>query len=106
MLRTLRRRLITSNVIFPNVAKYRACIMNLQRKIASSSIFPEQAFRWVQYVDETKFMEQLENSGDFATLDFKIASSLTESISGEFLRKVNVIEDKVASTGKCLKEGR
>ena len=44
----------------------------------------------------------LEDSGDFESLEAKIASGLSEILHGKFQRRINVLEEREASQGKML----
>ena len=91
---------------FPTAPKFRTWRRNFYRKVASSSGYPKVAFHWINEVVDAKTMADLEESGQFETLDAKIANGLGEIISGEFQRKVHVLEEKENITKKRMLGGR
>ena len=62
--------------------------------MASCSSKPNKAFIWISQIEKAKSIAKLENDGDFETLSIKVAAGLGEICHGEFLRKVNILEEK------------
>ena len=48
-------------------------------------------------------LEDLNDSGRFATLDSKVSASLGRNLNGDLGRKINLLEEKAALAGKMLK---
>ena len=73
-----------------------------KRQVANSSAFPMEAYQWISEVETATCIEDLANLGRFETLDAKIASGLTSICHGEFLRRINVLEEQLDSKRQML----
>ena len=87
---------------FPTGPKFRAWWLAFRKKVASSSGQPLKAFEWINQVDSATSIEELEDDHEFETLSAKITSALTDICHGEFLRKMNVLEEELAKKNKML----
>ena len=88
---------------FPTSVRFRTWKMNFKKKIASISGNPDEAFLWINEIEEADTMDELAESGLFPLLDSKIASGLSEILNGEFQRQVQVLDEKAAIKGRMLK---
>ena len=72
--------------------------------IANASMYPTRAFDWYKEIDRAISIEDLEDSGEFETLDMKIADAFARAISGEFARQISILETELMEKhGKFLK---
>lgn len=90
----------------PTVPKFRSWKAHLRKAIAGASGRPNDAFIWICEIDEAATMEELGNSGDFETLDAKLADAFGRILHGELGRQIQIMEDKVAKTTKQMLKGR
>ena len=60
----------------------------------SSSVYPERALQWILEQDEATSVDQLADNGIFGTLSAKISAALTLCFTGEFARRMGVIEEQ------------
>ena len=57
-------------------------------KVCKASGRPDEAFTWIREVEQSrKTFDQLADSGDFVTLDAKIASGLTDLLRNDDLKR-------------------
>ena len=82
----------------PSVAKFRTWKTHLRKEVAGASGRPQKAFAWICEVDKAESIEDLVDSGDFETLDAKLAADLGKILHGELGRQINVLEERVAAT--------
>ena len=89
---------------FPNAAKLRSWKLLFQKKVSASSGRPKLALKWISQIDLATCMEDLEESEGsiWETLDAKIAAGLSEILHGEFQRKINILEERLAMEGRLL----
>ena len=90
----------------PTVPKFRSWKAHLRKAVAGASGRPNDAFIWICEIDEAATMEELGNSGDFETLDAKLADAFGRILHGELGRQIQIMEDKVAKTQKQMLKGR
>ncbi len=76
--------------------------MQFRKEVASASGDPKEAFKWITEAENAKSFEELSDSGVFLTLDSKIAAALSKVLEGELGRKVQVIEEKLATEGTMM----
>ena len=73
-----------------------------RKKVASASPFPDAAMAWAWEVDDKTF-EELEDSGPFATLDYKISVALGAILEGDLARQAKLYEERLDQDRKVLK---
>ena len=78
----------------------------MRKEEAGASGRPHKAFTWIWEVDKATSIEDLVDSGDFETLDAKLAAALGKILHGELGRQINVLEEKVAATPGVMLKGR
>ena len=75
--------------------------------MSAASGVPDLAFPWILRVEEPDVtFDELSNSGEFATLDAKLASSLSVGLTGDLARKVEHAKEKLTLERKMLLKGR
>ena len=87
---------------FPSTPGFRNWKMEFKKKVASSSPTPTKAFQWITKIEHVHSVEELKDHESFETLDYKIASGLSEICHGEFKRKITVLEEKAAIEGHMV----
>ena len=90
----------------PTVPKFRSWKTHLRKAVAGASGRPNDAFIWICKIDDAATMEELGNSGDYETLDAKLADAFGRILHGELGRQIQIMEDKVAKTTKQMLKGR
>lgn len=53
----------------PKVGNFLAWQLALRKDVASASGKPDEGFKWISEVENAKSIEELNDSGEFATLD-------------------------------------
>ena len=85
---------------FPNPEAYRNWRIRVRDAVTAASSKPDEAFKWVEEVwAETKVIENLADSGKFATLDAKLMSALTNVIDGDLSRQLDIFKENEAKKG-------
>jgi hypothetical protein len=88
----------------PTPQQYRSWRNNTRSEIAAASNKPEACFRWVLEAEApTATYDLLADSGEFGTLDIKLAAALTKVATGEIGRKVTLAVETEAKPGRMLK---
>jgi hypothetical protein len=89
---------------FPSVPKFKEWKKTFKREVASASGRSKLCFAWISKVDDEniKGIEDLEDDGEFESVNTKLAAGLHRIFHGEFHRKVNILEDKAEKLNKML----
>ena len=88
----------------PTVHGFRAWKLALRDEVASVSMAGERGFQWVLSVEKPgATLALLSDSGEFPTVDSKLAAALSKAIHGEFARRINIMKEEHASRGKLFK---
>ena len=82
----------------PTVPQFRNWKSHFKKVVAGVSGRPERAFQWITEVETAKCLEDLQRSGDFETLDAKVAAGLGKILHGELGRYVTVLEEKAGAS--------
>ena len=89
----------------PGLQTYRNWRIKTSEAIVAASTNPDAAFAWIAEVwKEGQNMETLRKAAPFATLDAKLLSALTNIVTGDFARKVDIFKDAEANEG-CIVRG-
>ncbi len=76
---------------FPNPEAYRHWRIRVRDAVAAASAKPDDAFSWIEQVwSESKTMNDLADSGKFATLDAEPLSSLSNVVEGDLARQLDI----------------
>ena len=76
----------------PSSREWNAWNLAFKKKVRSGSIKPKEAYEWISATTQAPTWESLSDDGTFETLNYKIASALMEICTGEFKRKLMLIE--------------
>jgi len=88
----------------PSPQQYRSWRNNTRGEIAAASHKPEACFRWVLEAEApTATYDLLADSGEFGTLDIKLAAALTKVATGELGRKITLAVETEAKRGRMVK---
>jgi hypothetical protein len=87
----------------PSVPKFKFWRLQFKRTVASASSNPDKIFVWISQVESAKSWKELNNSGEFASLDAKLATALGNILTGELARQINVVEERLALQMKMIK---
>jgi hypothetical protein len=71
--------------------------------VAATNQRPEEVFAWITAVESASSYEELGDTGPFPELDALLAADWDKILSGEFQKKVHLIEYKLESQGKMIK---
>jgi hypothetical protein len=71
--------------------------------VAATNQRPDDVFAWITAVEGANSYDELGDSGPFPELDALLAAEWDKILSGEFQKKVNLIEYKLESQGKMIK---
>ena len=81
----------------PSVPQFRHGRLHLCKEVAGASGRPEEAFAWMCQVDKAQGTDELEDNGDFATLDANISAAFRRILHGELGRTIQVREEQAAA---------
>ena len=70
--------------------------------VASASRFPKEAFLWISEVESATSVEDLALSGEFETLDAKIAIGLYKILKPPLRSRINIMEIEASKQGKMV----
>ena len=91
----------------PRVDQFPKWWQHLTETVSSCSAYPEEAFRWICSVKEARYMEQLETSTPFHTLDAKLGVALTKIAgNGPIGRRLEIQKEISFKHGHQLLKGR
>ena len=94
----------TEAKIVPSDQGFRAWKLALRGEVASVSGDPERGFAWILQVEARGVtLATLAESGEFPTLDAKLAAALSKATTGEFARRINIVKEERAVKGLLLK---
>ena len=70
--------------------------------VAGSSRFPKEAFLWISEVETATSVDDLALSGEFETLDAKIANGLYKILRPPLRSRINIMEIQASKLGKMV----
>ena len=76
----------------PSSKEWKAWNLAFKKKVRGGSIKPKAAYEWIHATLQADSWESLADDGQFETLNYKIASGLMDICTGEFKRKLSLIE--------------
>ena len=82
--------------------KFREWKLNFKMKVSAASHDPKAAHKWIKKVEDAQSMDELADSEGFETLDVKIATALHECLTGEFHRRITLMEEEADRKGGRL----
>ena len=89
---------------FPQAEQYRNWRIKTREAVMAASVDPDRAFEWISETwTEGRTINQLRSVGDFATLDAKLLSAVTNILTGDFARKVDTYKETEAAQGRYVR---
>ena len=75
----------------PDAVRYRSWKVAVREELMGAFGRPVEAFAWTRQLDDPAFTyDVLQESGEFLSLDMKLAAALTAKASGEIGRKLTL----------------
>ena len=71
--------------------------------VAATNQRPSDVFKWITEVERASCYEELGDSGCFPELDALLASEWDKILSGEFQKKVRLVEFKLEAMDEMIK---
>jgi hypothetical protein len=84
----------------PKAPQFRSWKLAVRDEIASASGDPDAGFAWIYQVESPDVkIEDLDNSGEFASLDAKLAAGIAKVAQGDLGRAISTEKEKLAQKG-------
>ena len=88
----------------PDAVRYRNWKVAVREELMGASGRLVEAFAWIRQLDDPAFTyDVLQDSGEFLTLDMKLAAALTAKAFGEIGRKLSLRKEKEYQHGRLVK---
>ena len=88
----------------PDAVRYRNWKVAVREELMGAFGRPVEAFAWIRQLDNPAFSYGvLQESGEFLTLDMKLAAALTATASGDIGRKLILRKEKEYQDGRLVK---
>ena len=91
---------------FPRPHKFRQWRMHYRKEVSGSSSNPPRALEWIIEQENAVSVDELEEDDGFETLNAKLSTALTRCFTGEFARKMQIVEEEYLKRTKKLLKGR
>ena len=86
--------------------RHRMWKLKSRKSVAGASIHPQKAFMWWGEIERAQTFEELEDSGEFETLDAKAADSLSKLVHGDLARQLLIMETELFEKYEKMLKGR
>ena len=89
---------------FPQPENYRNWRLRVREAVVAASNKPDPVLKWLSKVwDKETKVDDLRDTGGFATLDAKVLSAITNVLEGEFARQIDSFKKREAHAGRLVR---
>ena len=84
----------------PKAPQFRAWKLAVRDEIAGASGDPNASFKWIYQVEKPNVkIDDLADSGEFASLDAKLAAGIARAAQGDLGRSISTAKERIATKG-------